>query len=66
MDLLMPVLDGFEVTRQLRQLPELKDVVAIALSADVFESTKQKSLAAGWVRVGGKVARPVSRSKPCL
>jgi DNA-binding response OmpR family regulator len=47
MDLLMPVLDGFEVTRQLRQLPELKDVVAIALSADVFESTKQKSLAAG-------------------
>ncbi len=43
----MPVLDGFEVTRGLRQLPELKDVVAIALSADVFESTKQKSLAAG-------------------
>jgi CheY-like chemotaxis protein len=32
MDLLMPVLDGFEVIRRLRQLPELKDVVAIALS----------------------------------
>ncbi len=47
MDLVMPVLDGFEATRRLRQLPELKNVVVIALSANVFEATKQESLAAG-------------------
>ncbi len=47
MDLVMPGPDGLETIRQLRQLPHLKDVVAIALSANVFETTKQESLAAG-------------------
>lgn len=47
MDLVMPGPDGLETIRQLRQLPHLKDVVAIALSANVFETTKQDSLAAG-------------------
>ncbi|NJR22275.1 MAG: PAS domain S-box protein [Richelia sp. CSU_2_1] len=46
-DLLMPVMDGLETARQLRQLPELKDVVLIALSASVFESTQQESILAG-------------------
>ncbi|MEW6491106.1 MAG: PAS domain S-box protein [Cyanobacteriota bacterium] len=47
MDLVMPGLNGFEATRQLRQLPQFKNVATIAMSANVFESTKQESLAAG-------------------
>ncbi|MGB3262332.1 MAG: response regulator, partial [Microcoleus sp.] len=47
MDLRMPVMDGLETARRLRQLPEFKDVVLIALSASVFESARQESLLAG-------------------
>jgi PAS domain S-box-containing protein len=47
MDLRMPVMDGLETARRLRKLPELKDVVLIALSASVFESTQQESILAG-------------------
>ncbi|MCY7385135.1 MAG: response regulator, partial [Microcoleus sp. CAN_BIN18] len=47
MDLRMPVMDGLETARRLRQLPALKDVVLIALSASVFESTQEESILAG-------------------
>ncbi|GAB5521245.1 MAG: hypothetical protein RhofKO_34960 [Rhodothermales bacterium] len=47
MDLVMPHLDGFETTRQLRQQPALADVPIIALSASVFDVTQQESLRIG-------------------
>ena len=47
MDLRMPVMDGLEAARRLRKLPELKDVVLIALSASVFEATQEESILAG-------------------
>jgi two-component system sensor histidine kinase/response regulator len=47
MDVLRPVMDGWEATRRLRQLPELKDAVILALSASVYETTRQKSILAG-------------------
>lgn len=56
LDLVMPGLDGLEVTRQLRQLPQLQNVIAIALSANAFESTKQETLAAG---CQGFLSKPV-------
>ena len=40
MDLVMPVMDGFEATRKLRQDPSLKNTAVIALSASVFEDTR--------------------------
>jgi predicted ATPase/signal transduction histidine kinase/DNA-binding response OmpR family regulator/tRNA A-37 threonylcarbamoyl transferase component Bud32 len=47
MDLVMPVMDGFEAVRQIRKLPELQNVVAIGTSASILENQKQVSLTAG-------------------
>lgn len=47
MDLVMTVMDGFEATRRLRTLPDLKDVVVIAISASVFDFDKQQSREVG-------------------
>ncbi|KOP25235.1 serine/threonine protein kinase [Hapalosiphon sp. MRB220] len=47
MDLVMSVMDGFEATRRLRCLPEMKGVVIIAVSASVFEFDKQQSREVG-------------------
>ncbi|MBE9016834.1 response regulator, partial [Chroococcidiopsidales cyanobacterium LEGE 13417] len=47
LDLVMPGMDGFEVTRRLRTLPELAGVVAIAISASVFDFDRQQSQAVG-------------------
>ncbi len=60
MDLAMPGLDGFETTRQLRQIPALKETVIIAVSARVFDEDQQQSLAAG---CNGFLAKPVQRKK---
>ncbi|MEH2193129.1 MAG: ATP-binding protein [Nostoc sp.] len=46
-DLIMPVMHGFDFLRALRLSPQLKDVVAIASSASVFEEDQFKSLDAG-------------------
>ncbi|MDM8569786.1 PAS domain S-box protein, partial [Thiotrichales bacterium HSG1] len=46
-DLVMPVMDGFEATRQIRKIPEVKDIVIIMISASVFDCYKQKSMEAG-------------------
>jgi signal transduction histidine kinase len=46
-DLVMPVLHGFEMIRKVRQIPELKETVVIASSASVFETDQYKSLASG-------------------
>ncbi|OUL30749.1 serine/threonine protein kinase [Nostoc sp. RF31YmG] len=48
MDLVMTVMDGFEATRRLRMLPDLKEVVVIALSASAFDLDKQQSQKAGF------------------
>jgi signal transduction histidine kinase len=47
MDLVMPVMTGFEAVQILRQLPEFKNTPIIANSASVFEADRQKSLRAG-------------------
>ncbi|OCQ95314.1 hybrid sensor histidine kinase/response regulator [Oscillatoriales cyanobacterium USR001] len=46
-DLVMPVLDGFEMIRRIRMIEELKNVIIIVTSASVFEADKYQSLQAG-------------------
>lgn len=47
MDLMMPKLDGFEATRQLRHLAEFATIPIIVVSASVFEHHRQESIEAG-------------------
>ncbi len=55
-DLVMPEIDGLEVTRRLRQLPEFQEVVILATSARVFPDKQQECLAAG---CNGFIPQPV-------
>ena len=47
MDIHMPVMDGFEATRQIRRLPRFKALPIIALTAGVTEEERGQCLAAG-------------------
>ncbi|MGC1197626.1 MAG: ATP-binding protein [Geitlerinemataceae cyanobacterium] len=46
-DLTMPEMDGFELLRQLRQHPELKNLSVLVSSASVLESDRNQSIEAG-------------------
>jgi signal transduction histidine kinase/DNA-binding response OmpR family regulator len=46
-DLMMPEMNGYEMLQQLRQIPQLKNIPAIASSASVFESNQNESITAG-------------------
>ena len=47
MDLSLPVLDGWEATRQLKAAPETQHIPIIALSAHAMENDRESALAAG-------------------
>jgi CheY-like chemotaxis protein len=47
MDLNLPVLDGWEATRRLKNQPETKHIPIIVLTADSKEKSRNKALAAG-------------------
>ena len=47
MDRRMPVMDGIEATRQIRQLPGGKDVKIVAVTASAFDEQRRKLLDAG-------------------
>jgi CheY-like chemotaxis protein len=47
MDLVMPVMDGFEAIRRLRLEPSLAEMKIVALSASAFDATRTQSIAAG-------------------
>lgn len=47
LDIRMPGMDGFEVNRRLKAVPELSDIPVIFLSAHAQEATRQDALAAG-------------------
>jgi signal transduction histidine kinase/DNA-binding NarL/FixJ family response regulator len=47
MDVVMPVMDGLEATRQIKSAPQGEDVTIIVLSASAFDDTLEKTLDAG-------------------
>ena len=47
MDLRMPVLDGFEATRRLRQIPETRKTPIVGLSAHCHDRWHEEAIAAG-------------------
>ena len=54
MDLSMPVLDGYEATRQIHGHPQLRNVPIVAVSAFCDASNRHKALTAGCVECIGK------------
>ena len=47
MDIIMPVMDGLEATRRLRQMPEMEQAVILAISASISGERQQECLTAG-------------------
>ena len=47
MDLEMPVVDGWEATRRLKEAPQTRDIPIIALSAHALAGEREKALGAG-------------------
>lgn len=60
LDLVMPVMDGFEAARQIRQSPDLRDTIIIATSASVFGYNQQASHASG---CNGFVSKPIREAE---
>nr|WP_168711054.1 ATP-binding protein [Ningiella ruwaisensis] len=58
MDIQMPVMDGYEATRQIRKLD--KHIPIIALSANVMEEDRQRAMAAG---MNDYLHKPIVREK---
>ena len=62
MDIQMPVMDGYEATRQIRSLEDaaLAKIPIIALSANAFEEDRRASREAG---MDGHLAKPIETAK---
>jgi len=58
MDLQMPEMDGYEVTRNIRRDSRFKDMPIIAMTAHVMSSEKEKCLEAGMNDHTGKPVNP--------
>ena len=62
MDLQMPVMDGFEATRRLRQQPHLARLPILALTANVFRSDIDRCKAMG---MNGHIGKPIRTTGRC-
>jgi signal transduction histidine kinase/CheY-like chemotaxis protein/HPt (histidine-containing phosphotransfer) domain-containing protein len=58
MDCQMPVMDGFEATRRIRQQPHLRQLPVLALTANTLKGDREKVLAVGMNDHIGKPINP--------
>jgi len=64
MDIQMPVMDGFEACRRLREEPELRGLKIVAVTSFAMKGEKEKVLSSGF---DGYVAKPINtRELPAL
>lgn len=58
MDIQMPVMNGYEATKEIRKLKnkELASIPIIAMSANAFEEDRQEALKCG---MNGHIAKPI-------
>ncbi|MFN2108226.1 MAG: response regulator [Anaerolineae bacterium] len=56
MDMNLPDLDGYELTRRMRAIPELATTPIIAMTANVMQGDREKTLAAG---CSGYIPKPI-------
>jgi CheY-like chemotaxis protein len=47
MDLSLPVLDGWDATRRIKDMPETRHIPVIALTAHAMTGDREKAIAAG-------------------
>ncbi|WP_348539332.1 response regulator [Roseateles agri] len=66
MDLQMPRMDGLQVTRFLRDMPELQDLPIIAMTANAMQSDRDRCAAAGMVDFVSKPIDPEALMRALL
>jgi two-component system cell cycle response regulator DivK len=60
MDLSLPVMDGWEATRKIKDMPELRHIPIIALTAHAMAGDEDRALEAG---CDGYLSKPISPTK---
>ena len=62
MDIMMPVMDGLEATREIRKLnrPDARTIPIVAMTANAFEEEQKKSIASG---MNEHLTKPLSMEK---
>jgi CheY-like chemotaxis protein len=63
MDVQMPIMNGLDATRAIRQIPGMAKVPILALTANAFDEDRDASLAAG---MNDHIGKPVEPDALCV